>query len=93
MFGLPELPEDILFADTMDLMRDLKQMGNIKGSISLKALLNEFNEKHNEENQHDAWEDTKNLIKVAHKAANLVGFSNYVSFLNSNKHFMKSIHI
>ena len=77
----------------MDVMRDLKQMGNIKGSISLKALIKEFSIKHNEENQHDAWEDTKNLIKVAHKAVNSVGFPNYVSFLNSNKHFMQSIHI
>ena len=77
----------------MDLMRDLKQMGNIKGSLSLQALLKEFSIKHNEENQHDAWEDTKNLIKVAHKAVNSVGFPTFDSFLNSNKHFMKSIHI
>ena len=39
MFGLPELPEKILFADTMDLMRGLKGIGVIKGSVSLKGLL------------------------------------------------------
>ena len=93
MFGLPELPENILFADTMDLMRDLKQMGIIKGSISLKALVKEFSIKHNEKNQHDAWEDTKSLIKVAHIAVKSVGFRNFDSFLNSKKHFMQSIHI
>ena len=93
MFGLPELPKKILFADTMDLMRDLKRMGKIKGKISLKALLKEFSIRHNEENQHDAWADTKNLIKVAHEAVKSIGFPNFDSYLNSNKHFIQSIHI
>ena len=93
MFGLPELPNEIVFADTMDLMRVLKRKGIIKGRISLKALLNEFSIKHNEENQHEAWADTINLIKIAQMAAKLFGFSSYASVLSSNKHFVRSVHI
>ena len=93
MFGLPELPNEIVFADTLDLSRVLKRKGIIKGGISLKALLNEFSIKHNEKNQHDAWADTQNLIKVAQKAANSFGFSSYASVLSSNKHFMRSVSI
>ena len=77
----------------MDLMRGLKGIGVIKGSVSLKGLLKQFSIKHKEENQHEAWSDTENLIKVAHKAATSCGFPNYYSFLSSYNHFIKSIHI
>ena len=77
----------------MDLMRGLKKIGITKGSITLKSLLKHFSIKHKEENQHEAWSDTENLIKVAHKAANSCGFPNYGSFLCSYKHFIKSIYI
>ena len=55
--------------------------------------MKQFSIKHKEENQHEAWSDTENLIKVAHKAANSCGFPNYDSFLSSYNHFIKSIHI
>merc|ERR1712020_684070 len=63
-FGLQELPENISFADTMDLMNCLKDQGLLSGrSIALQTLLKIFGTE--SFNQHDAWSDTVNLIKVA----------------------------
>ena len=79
-FGLPPLSKGFRFADTMDLMNTLKREKLHSGSISLKALVNTFSIKAND-NHHDAWNDTVNMINVSSKAAKKLGYKSFAHYL------------
>lgn len=92
-FELPNLPKEVIFADTMDIMKILKQQGLYKEkSITLENCIKNLSIV-SENIRHDALHDTNDLIKVAQKAANLLGFQDFDSFLEENTELMKPAQI
>ena len=87
-FGLPPLSKGFRFADTMDLMNTLKREKLHSGSISLKALVNTFSIKAND-NHHDAWNDTVNMINVSSKAAKKLGYKSFAHYLFHDTSLLK----
>ena len=92
-FKLSNLPKEVIFADTMDIMKILKKCGLYKEkSITLENCIKNLSID-SKNIRHDALNDTNDLIKVAQKAANLLGFQDFDSFLEENKELMKSVQI
>ena len=88
-----KLPKEVIFADTMDIMKILKKCGLYKEkSITLENCIKNLSID-SKNIRHDALNDTNDLIKVAQKAANLLGFQDFDSFLEENKELMKSVQI
>jgi len=87
------LPQNVFFADTIDLMKILRQngyrgrngqeFGRFAGALSLKnCLLHICGE--NLENAHDAMSDTVALKKIAEQGAVSQGYDNYNAFLRKD---------
>ena len=90
---MPNLPKEVIFADTMDIMKILKKRGLYKEkSITLENCIKNLSIV-SENIRHDALHDTNDLIKVAQKAANLLGFQDFDSFLQENTELMKPAQI
>ena len=90
-FELPNLPKEVIFADTMDIMKILKKRGLYKEkSITLENCIKNL-QIDSENIRHDAFYDTKDLMNVAKKAANLLGFQDFDSFLQENTELMKPV--
>ena len=88
-----KLPKEVIFADTMDIMKILKKCGLYKEkSITLENCIKNLSID-SKNIRHDALNDTNDLIKVAQKAANLLGFQDFDSFLEENKELMKPVQI
>ena len=90
-FELPNLPKEVIFADTMDIMKILKKRELYKEkSITLENCIKNL-QIDSENIRHDALNDTKDLVNVAKKAANLLGFQDFDSFLQENTELMKPV--
>ena len=92
-FNLPTVPKEVEFADTMDLMKILRKRGlyNEK-SITLENCIKNLSID-SKNIRHDALHDTKDLIKVAQKASNLLGFQDFDSFLQENTELIRPVQI
>ena len=92
-FNLPSVPKEVEFADTMDIMKILQKRGlyNEK-SISLENCIKNLSID-SKNIRHDALHDTKDLIKVAKKASNLLGFQDFDSFLQKNTELIRPVQI
>ena len=92
-FNLPSVPKEVEFADTMDIMKILQKRGlYYEKSITLENCIKNLSID-SKNIRHDALNDTNDLIKVAQKAANLLGFQDFDSFLEENKELMKPVQI
>ena len=92
-FNLPTVPKEVEFADTMDIMKILKKRGLYKEkSITLENCIKNL-QIESENNRHDAFYDTKDLMNVAKKAANLLGFQDFDSFLQKNTELIRPVQI
>ena len=92
-FNLPTVPEEVEFADTMDIMKILKKRGLYKEkSITLENCIKNLSID-SKNIRHDALHDTKDLIKVAQKASNLLGFEDFDSFLQENTELIRPVQI
>ena len=93
MFKL-QLPDAVVFGDTCEMMEILVKKGLIprgKSNYSLdRCLKRYFNEG---QGDHDAESDTKNLIRVANRAATDLGFDTYESFQRSRPDLTKNVRI
>ena len=93
MFGL-QLPDAVVFGDTCELMKILvkeKIIPDIRNNYTLdKCLKRYFNEG---QGDHDAESDTENLIRVANRAANDLGFDTFESFQRSRPDLTKNVRI
>ena len=93
MFGL-QLPDAVVFGDTCEMMEILVKKGLIphgRSNYTLdKCLKRYFNEG---QGDHDAESDTKNLIRVANRAATDLGFDTYESFQRSRPDLTKNVRI
>ena len=90
-FALPTLPKEVILADTMDIMKILKKRGLYKEkSITLENCIKNL-QIDSKNIRHDAFYDTKDLMNVAKKAANLLGFQDFYSFLQENTELMKPV--
>ena len=93
MFGL-QLPDAVVFGDTCEMMKILVEEGlipNIRNNYTLDKLLKHyFNEG---QGDHDAESDTRNLIRVANRAATDLGFENYETFQRSRPDLTRNVRI
>merc|ERR1711862_499699 len=91
-FGLPPLPKGVLFSDTCD--RNVMKMAverkiipdrnTVRKNYALDTLLNHFFG--DKQGNHDAVDDTVNLIRVANRLAfKLDGYDDYETFLRRNR--------
>ena len=72
-------------------MKILKKRGlYIEKSITLENCIKNL-QIDSENIRHDALNDTKDLMNVAKKAANLLGFQDFGSFLQENTELMKPV--
>ena len=92
-FNLPTVPTEVEFADTMDIMKILQKRGLYKEkSITLENCIKYLNIE-SKNIRHDALNDTKDLIKVAKKASNLLGFKDFDSFLKEHTELIRPVQI
>ena len=93
MFEL-QLPDEVVFGDTCEMMEILVEECLIprgRNNYTLdKCLKRYFNEG---QGDHDAESDTKNLIRVANRAATDLGFDTYESFQRSRPDLTKNVTI
>ena len=92
-FNLPTVPTEVEFADTMDIMKMLQKRGFYKEkSITLENCIKYMNIE-SKNIRHDALNDTEDLIKVALKASNLLGFKNFDAFLQEHTELIRPVQI
>ena len=93
MVGL-QLPDALVFGDTCEMMKILVKEGllpNTRNNYTLDKLLKHyFNEG---QGDHDAESDTRNLIRVANRAATDLGFDTYESFQRSHPELTENVNI